>query len=67
MPEQTSSKGKGRKVGRNKNKCSRYAAMHIREKNKLRRIRQSNGIKAAETYAKANNLSGYLAELNKKK
>jgi len=40
-----------RKYGRNKAKCERYRREHRRERNKLRRILQSNGEAAARAYA----------------
>ena len=57
MAKSTKVGGKGsRKHGRNKEKCKRYLAHKRREKNKLKRILQSNGLKAAELYAKENGL-----------
>jgi len=66
MPEQKQQKGGGlKKIGRNKSKCSRYAAMHIREKNKLRRVLRSNGYGEAVTWATKHNVLSYLKELVK--
>ena len=43
--------GKGcTKAGRNKVKCERYFKEHRRYKNKLRRVRKSNGPAAAQAY-----------------
>ena len=39
------------KAGRAKVKCSKYQGLHMREKNKLKRINQSNGRDAALKYA----------------
>ena len=44
------SSGGSRKHGRNKVKCARYRARRRRLTNKLKRIRQSNGEKAAAEY-----------------
>ena len=60
---ESNSKGKGRKIGRNKNKCAQYKAMHTREKNKIKRVLKSSGRAEAEKYAKAHNLTAYLATL----
>jgi hypothetical protein len=66
MPEQKQQKGGGaKKIGRNKSKCSRYATMHIREKNKVRRVRQSNGLVYATDWATKHNVLSYLKELVK--
>jgi len=69
MPPQESSAGKGcRKAGRAKLKCARYTSNHIREKNKLRRIMQSNGAAAAVSYAGKNGIITYYNHLvNKEK
>ena len=43
--------GKGtKKYGRNEKKCASYKAAHRREKNKLKKILQSNGEVAAKEY-----------------
>ena len=42
--------GGRKKIGRNKDKCKRYASEGRREQNKLRRIRRCNGPKAAAEY-----------------
>ena len=55
--------GGARKIGRNKEKCARYRAMHTREMNKVRRILRSNGWDAAQAYAAKNNVVGYLSKL----
>lgn len=61
----TQKRGSGglRKIGRNAEKCKQYRAMHTREMNKVRRVLRSSGLKAAEEYAKANNVVGYLSRL----
>ena len=43
---------KNRKLGRCKNKCAAYRAAHTRERNKVKRVLQSNGYAAAVEYAK---------------
>ena len=40
-------------AGKNATKCKRYYTRGRRLENKLKRIRQSNGTKAAEYYARA--------------
>lgn len=52
MPKQQK-KGKSgnRKHGRDMLKCAQYSAGKRRERNKLKRIRQSNGFDAAKAYA----------------
>ena len=45
---------KNRKYGRNKVKCERYRRQKIREKNKIKRIIQSNGLEYAIAWAKKN-------------
>lgn len=52
-----------RKIGRGIIKCARYRAMKTREKNKIKKILQSNGIVAAKTYAENCELHVYLKEL----
>lgn len=47
---------KGKKIGRGTNKAQRYKAGLTREKNKLKRVMQSNGYEAAVTYAKEHGL-----------
>ena len=44
---------KNRKFGRNEKKCQAYFAAKRRERNKLKRIRQSNGEAAAVAYKHA--------------
>jgi hypothetical protein len=52
MAEQKQIKhGGSRKFKRNEAKCSTYKAHQTREKNKIKRILQSNGLKAATIYA----------------
>ena len=52
--------GGAKKHGRNKEKSTRYKAMHVSEKNKLKKVLSSSGIKEATLYAKKYNLEGYL-------
>lgn len=49
---------KNRKIGRQAHHPAHvhYAQSHRRERNKLARVRQSNGLAAAEAYARANGL-----------
>lgn len=56
-------KGKGRKLGRNKKKCTQYRAMHTREKNKIRRVLQSNGLAYAKEWAFKHNVTHFLQTL----
>ena len=65
MAEEKSAKGKGRKIGRNKNKCAQYKAFHTRDKNQLKKVLRSSGYAEAERYAKAHNLFSYLGSLSK--
>ena len=51
-----------KKHGRNKEKCAKYRTHKVREKNKIKKVLQSNGYTYAEKWAKAN---GVVAELNK--
>ena len=53
----TKGKGKGRKVGRNLEKCKRYRAAHTRERNKIGKILQSNGYDYAIIWSKS---AGYI-------
>ena len=66
MPKAQAAKKRGglRKYGRNKDKCALYRAMKTREKNKLRRILQSNGQEAAKEYASKHILTEYLKRLD---
>ena len=50
MPEKQSKSGGARKYTRNKIKCAAYTNRDRRHKNKMRRILQSNGEKAASRY-----------------
>ena len=54
MPKQSPNKKSGgmRKYGRNKTKCTAYKNAHTRERNKAKRVLQSNGKKACEAYCK---------------
>ena len=58
-------KGSGgtKKYGRDKEKCKRYRDTKRREKNKLKRILQSSGLKAATEYAKKHTLDRLLRKL----
>lgn len=58
---------KGRKLGRNKNKLAQYKGRHSREKNKLKRIVQSNGPKAALAYAAPHGLTSFAQTLIQKR
>jgi hypothetical protein len=53
-------KGKGRKLGRNKTKCLQYRNLHKREKNKIKRVLQSNGITFAKTWASEHGVTAVL-------
>ena len=52
MAEQKSKSGGARKIGRNKDKCKRYAIGLRRWRNKQRRVLRSSGAKAARAYRK---------------
>lgn len=73
MPQKktTTQKGgkKNRKIGRAARKSAhkQYGSTHQREKNKLKRIVQSNGRRFAEYYASGVNLTSYLADLLKRR
>lgn len=43
--------GGARKIGRSKTKCEQYRNAHTRERNKIKRVLQSNGYDAALAYA----------------
>jgi hypothetical protein len=43
--------GGNKKHGRSKDKCLAYRNAHTRERNKLKRVRQSSGFDAAVEYA----------------
>ncbi len=45
---------KGRKIGRNKDKCNAYSLEGRRTKNKIKRIRKSGGEKAVKLWIKEN-------------
>lgn len=45
-----------RKVGRAVEKCKRYRAAHTRERNKAKRILQSNGLKACQEYCRLHSI-----------
>jgi hypothetical protein len=64
MPAQKSQGKKGcAKLGRNSKKCQQYQAMHTREKNKIKRVLQSNGETYAQEWAKTHNVIGVLQVL----
>ena len=63
MAEQQKKSGGAKKYGRSEEKCKKYRANKTREKNKLKRVLQSNGITAANEYAEAKELWGYLKKL----
>jgi len=56
----TKKRGGLRKIGCNKDKCALYRAMKTREKNKLKRVLQSNGKEVAKEYATKHILTEYL-------
>lgn len=56
MVPKKGSKG-SKKYGRNEKKCAEYKNAKRREKNKLKRIYQSNGEKAAIAYAKEHGIA----------
>lgn len=60
-PEKKS--GGAKKYGRNEDKCKKYRASKNREKNKLARILQSEGVVAANNYAEKKELWVYLRKL----
>lgn len=54
----------GRKHGsRNKLHYANYKNNHTREKHKIKRVLQSNGIKAAKSYATKHGMSVFLSTL----
>jgi hypothetical protein len=63
MAEKQQEKKKSEKEGRNDTKCKRYRANKTREKNKLKRVLQSEGLEAAKAYAEAKEIWGYLKKL----
>lgn len=63
MAEQRRKTGGARKCGRNEEKCKKYRANKTKEKNKLPRILQSEGVAAANKYAEKHELYGYLRKL----
>lgn len=48
--------GGNRKHGRNTDKCKGYRSRKVRERNKIKRILRSNGIDAAQAYAKKHSI-----------
>jgi hypothetical protein len=64
MADQNEKKG-CKKAGRSTDKCKSYRLRQTRERNKLKRILQSNGPVAAEAYADLYGLYGYLRKLQK--
>lgn len=61
--EQQKKSGGAKKYGRSEERCKKYRILKTREKNKLKRVLQSNGVKAAEAYADKYELYGYLRKL----
>ena len=55
--------GGARKYGRDKDKCKRYRDLKIGERNKLKRVLQSSGAKAATEYAEKHMLDRLLRSL----
>lgn len=55
--------GKGRKVGQQKEKCAAYKNAKTSERNKVKRILQSNGVSAATKYAEKNQVHATLNTL----
>ena len=55
--------GGAKKYGRDAAKCQKYKLTQVREKNKLKRVLQSNGSKAARKYASENGLLTYFEKL----
>ena len=53
MANKQAKSGGARKIGRNKVKCQRYRSRGTRFTNKLARVRQSSGPKAASAYRRA--------------
>ena len=58
-------KGKGKKVGRNKEKCATYRLLHRRERNKLKRILQSCGVDFASNWAKTYGVTQIFSEIKR--
>ena len=52
-----------KKFGRNMAKCKRYRDHQTREKNKIKKVLQSNGMEYAIEWAKKNGASAYLNQL----
>jgi len=63
MAEQKKKSGGSKKIGRDVAKGARYRGLHIREKNKVKRVLCSSGAKAAKQYATKHGLLGYLGSL----
>ena len=63
MAEKQKKSGGAKKIGRNEEKCKKYRSSKNREKNKLKRILQSNGFAAAEKYAEEKELWGYFKKI----
>ena len=61
----TQTKGKKSKAGRDKKHPAhaRYQNNHSREKNKVRRVLKSNGVKEAEKYGSEHGVITYLRAL----
>jgi hypothetical protein len=52
-----------KKFGRNKNKCTAYRAHQQREKNKIKKVLQSNGYEYAKAWAAKNSAMAFLNRL----
>lgn len=54
--QQNKKSGGARKIGNRVEHCKRYKDRKRREHNKIKRVRQSNGLAEAQAYAAANGL-----------
>ena len=57
MSDQKVGHGGSRKIGRDKVKCKAYRDRKTRERNKIKRILQSCGLKAAQAYAEMHKIA----------
>jgi len=64
MAKKEKKSGGSKKYGRNEAKCKAYRASKNREKNKIKRILQSEGLKAAELFAEKHEIWGVLRRLS---
>jgi len=63
MVDNNQSKGqKTRKYGRNTDKCAAYRALHLREKHKVIRVLQSNGLGYAISWAIIHGMYGFFCQ-----